>query len=86
MTEAKPRPRTIRNLSFRERDVVRLVAEGMTNKEIALELSVGEGTVKVHLRNVMRDLRLSGGLVRPACRRTNLALLYLEHEGRLHPW
>jgi DNA-binding NarL/FixJ family response regulator len=40
----------------RELEVLKLVGEGLRNKEIAGRLSIGEDTVKMHLRNVMRKL------------------------------
>ncbi|MGI5467006.1 response regulator [Streptomyces sp. CA-132043] len=43
-------------LTERERDVVRLVARGRTNDEIAAELYVTLSTVKTHLGNVQRKL------------------------------
>jgi two-component system nitrate/nitrite response regulator NarL len=39
-------------LNKRERDVVFLAIKGFTNKAIARELNITEGTVKVHLHNV----------------------------------
>jgi DNA-binding NarL/FixJ family response regulator len=39
-------------LNKRERDVVLLAIKGFTNKAIARELNITEGTVKVHLHNV----------------------------------
>jgi DNA-binding NarL/FixJ family response regulator len=44
------------NLTVRQRDVLRLLAQGMSNKVIARELGVSEGTVKVHLLAVFRAL------------------------------
>lgn len=43
-------------LSEREREVVRLLAHGMSNKEIAGALNLAEGTVKNHMSNVLGKL------------------------------
>ena len=45
-------------LTARERDVVALVADGISNKIIAKKLAVTDGTVKTHLRNLFRKLGL----------------------------
>jgi DNA-binding NarL/FixJ family response regulator len=42
--------------TVREIEVLELIAEGLRNKEIAARLTVGEDTVKMHIRNVMRKL------------------------------
>lgn len=46
-------------LSKRERAIVGLLLQGLRNKEIADELGIGEGTVKVHLHNVFEKLGVS---------------------------
>ena len=43
-------------LTEREREVVELIARGLTNREIGREIYVSESTVKFHVRNVMRKL------------------------------
>ena len=43
-------------LSAREREVMLLAAKGLANKEIARELKVTEGTVKLHLHRVYLKL------------------------------
>jgi DNA-binding NarL/FixJ family response regulator len=45
-------------LSDRETEVLRLVAKGMSNKEIAAELVIAENTVKNHVRNILDKLQL----------------------------
>jgi DNA-binding NarL/FixJ family response regulator len=46
-------------LSAREREVLRLIAAGARNKEIALELIISEFTVKRHVQNILQKLDLS---------------------------
>lgn len=49
-------------LTGREIDLVRSIAQGLRNKEIARELGISEGTVKVHLHNIYQKLGLDGRL------------------------
>lgn len=43
-------------LTVRESDVIRLVSLAKTNRQIAVELGIAEGTVKRHLRNIFKKL------------------------------
>ncbi len=43
-------------LSLREREVMLLAAQGITNKAIARELNITEGTTKLHLHRVYQKL------------------------------
>jgi len=46
------------SLTERELEVLRLVADGLTNREIARELFIAENTVKNHVRNILDKLHL----------------------------
>jgi DNA-binding NarL/FixJ family response regulator len=46
------------DLSEREREVLRLIARGATNREIANHLIISEGTVKNHVSNILSRLNL----------------------------
>lgn len=62
-----------RLVSPRELGVIRMVAEGRRNKEIAQALSIAEGTVKVHLHAIFRKLNVNGrGELTAYARRTGL--------------
>jgi DNA-binding NarL/FixJ family response regulator len=47
---------TAQNLSARQRDVMKLIVRGLSNKEIASNLNLAEGTVKVHVAALLRKL------------------------------
>ena len=47
------------DLTLREQEVLGLVSEGLTDKEIAAELSISLYTVKSHLRNILSKLQVS---------------------------
>jgi NarL family two-component system response regulator LiaR len=49
-------PATTEALTDREKEVLRLVALGYANKEIAVRLGIGSGTVKTHVSNVLGKL------------------------------
>jgi DNA-binding NarL/FixJ family response regulator len=67
-TDDRPDPSAA--LTARETDVARLVAQGRRNKEIAYELKISEGTVKMHLHNLYEKLSITS--------RTELAILSRE--------
>ncbi len=46
-------------LGRRETDVARLIAEGLTNKEIGARLFISERTVESHVRSSLNELGLS---------------------------
>ena len=47
-------------LTPRETEIVRMVAEGLRNREIAARTAIAEGTVKIHLHNIYEKLGLDG--------------------------
>jgi two-component system, NarL family, nitrate/nitrite response regulator NarL len=49
-------PAWLGTLTSRESDVLKLVARGLSNKEIGRELGLAEITIKLHLRNVFRKI------------------------------
>lgn len=59
-------------LTDRERDVLRLIAEGMTNAQIADRLVIQESTVKFHLQNIFQKLNVTN--------RTEAAQLYYREK------
>lgn len=47
----------IQSLTHRETQILRLIANGLSNKMIARELNIAEGTVKVHVKNLLKKLK-----------------------------
>jgi two-component system nitrate/nitrite response regulator NarL len=70
-TEAE---RLTRSLTPRERELVWLATEGLSNKEIARRIGVTEGTVKIHLHNVYQKLGVTN--------RTAMTALALAHREK----
>jgi len=57
----KPVPRQqadLNNLTNREYEILSLIAKGMSNKVIARELDISDGTVKVHVKHLLKKLGL----------------------------
>jgi DNA-binding NarL/FixJ family response regulator len=51
-------PKAVDELTARERDIFRLVAEGLSNAEIGERLYIGETTVKTHVTHILQKLGL----------------------------
>ena len=67
-----PPPDPLRPLSPREREVLRLIAQGHSNRQIAKELAIGEQTVKTHVRGILTKLSLQD--------RVQAAIFALRHQ------
>jgi NarL family two-component system response regulator LiaR len=72
MQRPSPLPLTEEPLTARELEVLRLVAQGQSNQEIAEALFIGEGTVRTHVSSILSKLHLAN--------RTQAAL-YALREG-----
>ena len=57
-----PTSRPAERLTPRELDVARLVARGLRNKEVARQLSITEGTVKMYLHSIYEKLNIGSRL------------------------
>ena len=58
-------------INDREKEIIRLIAEGYSNKEIAAELYLSEGTVRKYLSSILDKLQLRD--------RTQVAVFYYKH-------
>ena len=71
--ERKPNPPPlVEPLTERERQVLKLIGQGASNREIARTLTVSEGTVRTHVHNILGKLDLAN---------RNQAILYAIREG-----
>lgn len=58
-------------LSPREKDIIALLAKGVSNKEMAHTLNVAESTIKIHVQNILKKLHLTS--------RVQAAVYAVEH-------
>ena len=61
--EARPDEKPLTQLTDRERQIMRLVSEGLSNKEIGRRLNLADGTIKVHLHHIFQKLDISNRTV-----------------------
>lgn len=54
----KPGNQALASLTSREYEILKLIAKGMSNKLIARELDISDGTVKVHVKHFLKKLNL----------------------------
>ncbi|KAF3883906.1 MULTISPECIES: response regulator [Nostocales] len=74
----QPLPSGLVELTPREKEVLRLIATGASNREIAQQLFISEGTVKNHVTNILNRLNLRDRTQAAIC--ANSFLPYLNHE------
>jgi DNA-binding NarL/FixJ family response regulator len=55
--------KSLTRLTYRQRQIMRLVSQGLSNKEIGRRLNIADGTIKVHLHHIFRKLDISNRTV-----------------------
>jgi two-component system nitrate/nitrite response regulator NarL len=55
--------RALKALTEREHQIMELVSEGLSNKEIGRRLRITDGTIKVHLHHIFKKLEISNRTV-----------------------
>ena len=71
VAEPAPTASPLDTLSPREQDILRGIARGQGNKEIARSLGIAETTVKIHVQHILRKLDVNS--------RVNAAVIAVEH-------
>lgn len=74
-------PESPEKLTERETEVLRLLALGRANKEIALELHIGEKTVKTHVSNILSKLNVFSR-TQAALHAVRIGLVSVEETGQ----
>lgn len=54
--EGSQRPSVLATLTSREHEILKQIAKGLSNKLIARELGISDGTVKVHVKHILKKL------------------------------
>jgi DNA-binding NarL/FixJ family response regulator len=67
------------SLNYRERHMLRLIAAGLTNREIAAEIGLAIGTVKNHVATILSKLNVTDR-TQAAVRAVELGLVHPDHE------
>jgi len=62
VNESRHGPGAISQLSERELEIIKLVRNGLSSKEIALQLSITPKTVEVHRHNILKKLKLKNSV------------------------
>ncbi len=75
LVETRTQARAEQGLTAREREILELVAQGLSNKQIARRLEISEGTVKAHLGSAFRRIGVQ--------QRTQAAL-WMQEQMRRH--
>jgi NarL family two-component system response regulator LiaR len=70
----------VRHLTEREKEVLRLVAQGLSNKAVARALHLSEGTARIHVSNILGKLNALSR-TEAAVRAVQLGLISLGQEG-----
>jgi DNA-binding NarL/FixJ family response regulator len=78
-TQSPPVPSSLAELTPREKEVLRLIATGASNREIAQELYISEGTVKNHVTNILNRLNLRDRTQAAIWANTYLSYLYEQN-------
>ena len=58
MLNIEPAGSSVKDLSFREIEIVKLIKEGLSSKEISAKLNISTRTVEVHRHNILKKLKL----------------------------
>ncbi len=61
-SNSSPESQEDASLTTREKEILQLIANGNSNKLIARELDISDGTVKVHVKNLLRKLKVHSRL------------------------